>query len=262
MTLTSYIKQPELLDAASVEELSALVERYPYFHAARLLLLRGLYQIQSDRFGAELRQAALFIPDRSRLFELIEGEKFKVETANKPVRVQHEVAASTDRTQSLIDSFLSTQTDEPKPRRTRVVDASADYMGFLMQMEGTQEEEVGKGLSAEVPNPLEEASQQSIGKEAENALQKEEKMEAETFDEIDLDEEDDFLPLGYEESDENAPSEAFFTETLARIYIKQHKYSKAIEIIRRLNLNYPKKSRYFADQIRFLEKLLLNESSK
>ena len=65
-----------------------------------------------------------------------------------------------------------------------------------------------------------------------------------------------------DKDDKNAPSEVYFTETLARIYIKQCKYDKAIEIIRRLSLNYPKKSRYFADQIRFLEKLILNERFK
>ena len=59
------------------------------------------------------------------------------------------------------------------------------------------------------------------------------------------------------EGDEN-----YFTETLAQIYIKQGRYSKALEIIKRLNLNYPKKNAYFADQIRFLEKLIINNKCK
>ena len=49
---------------------------------------------------------------------------------------------------------------------------------------------------------------------------------------------------------------SFFTETLANIYIKQGKYDKALEIIKRLCLEYPNKNRYFADQIRFLEKII------
>jgi predicted Zn-dependent protease len=56
--------------------------------------------------------------------------------------------------------------------------------------------------------------------------------------------------------------DSYFTETLAKIYIKQRRYSKALEIIRKLNLKYPKKSIYFADQIRFLEKLVINEKTK
>jgi hypothetical protein len=54
---------------------------------------------------------------------------------------------------------------------------------------------------------------------------------------------------------------SFFSETLAKIYLKQKKYDKALEIIRKLNLIYPEKSIYFADQIRFLEKWI-NHSHK
>ena len=64
------------------------------------------------------------------------------------------------------------------------------------------------------------------------------------------------------ENAEKESDESYFTETLARIYIKQGQYSKALEIIKRLNLNFPKKSAYFADQIRFLEKLIINNKYK
>ncbi|MGM9620262.1 MAG: hypothetical protein ACI3X4_02285, partial [Bacteroidaceae bacterium] len=53
-----------------------------------------------------------------------------------------------------------------------------------------------------------------------------------------------------------------FTEIMAGIYIKQGKYESAVKIIRQLSLKYPKKNRYFADQIRFLEKLILNDKNK
>ena len=40
----------------------------------------------------------------------------------------------------------------------------------------------------------------------------------------------------------NEEDEDYFTETLAKIYIKQGRYTKAMEIIRRLSLKYPKKT--------------------
>ncbi|MBN2765312.1 MAG: hypothetical protein JXR27_02990 [Paludibacteraceae bacterium] len=48
------------------------------------------------------------------------------------------------------------------------------------------------------------------------------------------------------------------TEEYVKILIKEKKYREAIEILNKLNLINPKKSIYFADQIRFLEKILVN----
>ncbi len=48
----------------------------------------------------------------------------------------------------------------------------------------------------------------------------------------------------------------------AQLLIKNHDYEGALEIIMHLSLNNPKKSIYFADQIRFLRKLILNQSKQ
>jgi len=68
----------------------------------------------------------------------------------------------------------------------------------------------------------------------------------------------------YEADDEaNRLEDIYYTETLARIYLKQRRYDKALEIIRSLYLNFPNKSIYFADQIRYLEKLVrINQKIK
>ena len=79
------------------------------------------------------------------------------------------------------------------------------------------------------------------------------------------------VPVGEKEKAEIAeeiidnPTEnddSMLSESLAKMYIARHKYSQALEIIEQLNLKYPEKSIYFADQIRFLTKLVLNETLK
>ena len=60
----------------------------------------------------------------------------------------------------------------------------------------------------------------------------------------------------------DADSGGIFTETLARIYIKQGKYERAYQIIDRLYKQHPQKSAFYIDQLRFLEKLMLNEKKR
>jgi hypothetical protein len=62
---------------------------------------------------------------------------------------------------------------------------------------------------------------------------------------------------------ENDPNElekikdrAFLSESLAKVYVKQGKFEQALAIFLDLNLHYSKKNSYFADQIRYLEKVI------
>ncbi|UOB18698.1 hypothetical protein [Abyssalbus ytuae] len=48
------------------------------------------------------------------------------------------------------------------------------------------------------------------------------------------------------------------TETLARVYLEQKKYKKAIQAYKILSLKYPEKSSFFADQINAVKKLQQN----
>ena len=51
--LIDYIRRPDYLDLQAMAQLRELVEKYPYFHAARILLLRALYQLHDPSFDSD-----------------------------------------------------------------------------------------------------------------------------------------------------------------------------------------------------------------
>jgi hypothetical protein len=238
---TELIKHPEQLSADTVKQLRALLERYPYYQTARLLLLENLYKTHSEEFNTELRRSAVLLADRRVLFDMVEGSNYDIPLQNTAENT--ETQAEGDRTLSLIDSYLEAiPATETSKHKSGNVDPAQDYAAYLMQMDA---EENG--------NPYIDTDDE------EDLVLKPEKETERKPGRIVL---ADKPENTYEEPETEAPGEEYFTETLAQIYIKQQKYERALEIIQALNLNNPKKNAYFADQIRFLEKLVLINKTK
>jgi hypothetical protein len=59
---------------------------------------------------------------------------------------------------------------------------------------------------------------------------------------------------------EDIHHEGYMTETLARIYLEQKNYDKAIQSYKILSLKYPEKSGFFADQIKAIKQLQENNN--
>ncbi|WP_053990112.1 hypothetical protein [Mangrovimonas sp. TPBH4] len=57
-------------------------------------------------------------------------------------------------------------------------------------------------------------------------------------------------------------NDGLMTETLARIYLEQKNYDKAIQSYKILSLKYPEKSGFFADQIKAVKKLQENNTKE
>ena len=257
--------------------------RYPYFQSLRLLYLKNLFLLHDDSFGSELRKAVLYVADRRSLFYLIEGDRYALQREGDggPIcQSDGSEEPGVDRTLFLIDAFLSTMPAEQN--ESSGLDYAMDYTAYLLKEEtnAEQQENVPKlrgqdlidgflnrmdnnGQTDDLPQAVvedtfvdsiaasDEEEQKDMNVEpvcdvmsdSGNDLEEEASSETSTFSSEDLD-------------------DSCFTETLAKIYIKQHRYEKALEIIKKLSLNYPKKNAYFADQIRFLEKLIINAKTK
>ncbi|MBM6992048.1 MAG: tetratricopeptide repeat protein [Prevotella sp.] len=257
MDIAALIQHPENLDRETLYDLRSLLALYPYYQTARLLLLQNLYLLHDPTFNEELKRAAIYITDRKVVFNLVEAAhyRFKLSSSNDETAAQpttdRKDGKRSDRTISLIDTFLDSIPEE-KPaetkskRRPTPADAAIDYVSYLMETDSEEKAE-------EKPITPLLKGQDLI----DNFINIEGKK-------IKLKEEPEYVPTLEIADEEEAKevSESYFTETLAKIYIKQARYDKALEIIQRINLNNPKKNAYFADQIRFLEKLILNNKIK
>ena len=259
MDIAELIKHPEQLDRDSLYELRSMLALYPYFQTARLLMLQNLYLLHDPSFDQELRRAAIYIPDRTVLFQMIEAGHYKLTPRSVPQtssdsrsNADNNEANQESRTISLIDNFLESipkeddDEQQQSKRKPTPADAAVDYVAYLLETESEQE----RANAQNVPQLI---GQNLIDSFIENDKGKIVLNENPTL-KPDIDEDND--------EEQKEPEEGIFTETLARIYIKQGRYSKALEIIQQLSLQYPKKNAYFADQIRFLKKLIINNNNK
>ena len=232
------------MNKETLYELRNLVALYPYYQPARLLMLKNMYLLHDASFDEELRRAAVYITDRKVLFNLVEASHYEVKTAAPKPRTE---ADGENRTLSIIDNYLDTaDKEQPQPEddnktKPTPADAAVDYVAYLMKIESEEEK------------AQQESSPQMKGQDLIDSFINKEGGK------ITLQDTPTYVPQTENtEEEQNEGDEGYFTETLAQIYIKQGRYSKALEIIQRLNLNYPKKNAYFADQIRFLQKLIIN----
>lgn len=241
------MEDPSLLTKETLPRLKQIVDAFPCFQIARMLYLKNLAVVQDIRFDAELKKMAIGIPDRRKLFNLIEGERYGLQS-----RPHKEEDSGREDTFSLIDAFLSDQgKDNSKTDATLLFQpsVSSDYIYWSLTKKGEdteEKEEVRLQHQELIDSFIQNEKQRMPGSGF--RLNADEPDFPALEDSADLDVEDAYKPLG----------DSYFTETLAHIYIKQKRYGKALQIIQNLSLKYPEKNVYFADQIRFLEKLIIN----
>ena len=248
MDISYLIEHPETMSRETLYDLRSFLAIYPYYQPARLLMLKNLYILHDSAFDEELRRSAIYLTDKKILFELVETVHYCLKKESKQENDQKEAIQDNNRTISLIDTFLESIPEEEKKepqRKPTPADAAVDYVSYLLEIESEEEKNKKEGESIMKGQSL---IDKFINKEPGR---------------IQLKDEPEYTPQ-LEGNDESKPlsEEGYLTETLAKIYIKQGQYERAIEIIKRLYLNYPKKNVYFADQLRFLEKLILNNKNK
>jgi hypothetical protein len=226
-------------DKAKLDETA---ERYPYFTLPLLLKVKN----GDDQ---ALQRLSIMSPDRRDL-AIVTGSTPASFASFYP---QEQVAETPD-VDTAIDRFLANYAHGDNQREldalsSAIFNPTPDYADIL----AAQQESAGEAQSRE---------DALIDSFIEHTRQRE--HEALSTPAVDYHVSEAEVALAANDTiDRSTVSDAsMLSESLAKMYIARGKYSKALEIIESINLNFPEKSIYFADQIRFLRKLVLNETVK
>lgn len=249
-----FIKKDAIANRQEAESLRELIEKYPYFQAAIFTYLKSLYVNNDDNYKNELERLSISIIDRRALFYYIfseEYESFFAQTGKKAIKE--------DKTSILLNAFFESRDGETSELEYSISHsslASTDYLSYAqiedtpkLEMDIPEQSKIKESVNLKHQNIIDSFINKSEEGEIRIQIKKEEKYE----------ESEEIIE---KENEEELTEDIFFTETLAKIYVKQKKYEKAYKIIKHLSLNYPKKNIYFADQLSFLEKLIINTKYK
>ena len=271
MNLTDYtylINKPDAINERQYESLEKVIEEFPYFQSARVLRLKQLYNQDSYKYNYALKIAAAFTTDRSVLFDFITSNSFitvqngyyeqklnellnihvveseviensiENNVPSQPIDTMEQSILSTIKESNPAQEDLAVKLDLGKP------------LGFSVYEKHSFQEWLQ--LSRFRPIDRNNSENNGIG---ENDRHKKIKLIdkfLETNPKIPTVSKDapNTIPEGIIED-----KSYLMTETLARVYLEQKKYSRAIQAYEILILKYPEKSIFFANRIKDIKDL-------
>jgi len=215
--IISLINNPQEITNADVSKLDAYLIKHPYFSSAQLLLTKGLLNTNSIRYNRQLKKAAAYCLDRQKLFSLI--------TLNNIIK-----------SEAIISKEEKTETAKEQLEIGKPLEFSeGDNHSFsewltLIKVKKVEREEQTKATNL-----------------VNKFLEKEVK--------ISRPKKEVFFKASDAAKESLIKNNELVTPTLAKVYLEQKHYGKAILAYEKLILKYPEKSSFFAEQIKLINKL-------
>jgi len=297
--LTFLLQNPEAVTASQSEALAKAINDFPYFQPLRALYLKGLKQKESYKYNNALKTTAAHTADRSILFDYITSEEFNQNeisnfikqnseyiksievtevddiSVNKSVTIDEALKQHIKATEGVLDPDLFKAKEpviiEDSPRiEDSIIAVDVDNIAPEKQLNIGKPLEFDKNESHSFAEWLKITSFKPIVRE-EDTLESNQQSTQPLDSKLSIIDKfisenpkikpvADFTPKPKLVNNEEDPSDSLMTETLARIYLEQKNYDKAIQAYKILSLKYPEKSSFFADQIKLVQELKENNT--
>ncbi len=218
---------------------------YPWFTLPAALELKAGCN-DPERKRDLMARVALNAPDPGTLFRLIDPEGTRFARFYPPEKEPNHTPSTEDALDTFMQNYGSNDPKEQALLEKLIFNPVPDYAGMLIKENSENPAQSGTAPASEQDSRLDAflaSHPDSTGTAAAN-------------------------PSGNTNHvirKHNAanipapPADSPLSESLAKFHIKRHHYDKAYEIIHGLSLNFPEKSIYFADQLRFLRKLIISQ---
>jgi len=284
-TYTYLLDNPQHIRDEHLDGLQGVIEAYPYFQSARALQLKALKNRNSYQYNEALRKTAAYTTDRDILFEYITSEEFVQNSISEQIKqldpsvkeievdvenVTEQVSVEIDRqlkvemkkaeailNPDLFERKLSSveslveETETPAAEEVLEIDKPLEFEkkdthSFSEWLKLTRAVPIER---TEKPDPENKDARVRKFELIEKFIQEKPKIEPTRDSEKNKDLAKPFIQT----------PDTLMTETLARVYVQQKNYKKALQAYNILILKYPEKSGFFADQIRAIKKLINTE---
>ncbi len=259
------IAQPMRLTSSVIENLEHELAEYPYFEAGWMLMLKAMSDLGVTSYDTALHRGAVSISNRNALFALIRNnakntekepsvqEEVKKPAAETPIEIHRDYTSWSigDYEYDLTSGATNTPYSIEDIAKSISADDNCNFSDWLDYMDKKPSTAGSKTKSdtLEKHDRRQNTRSRSLdliesflnNNNTDTIRSKEEPSKKEA------------IVSKSTEKQSNTDNDDILTETLAKIYIKQQQYDKAIDIFRKLGLKYPEKSSYFASRINELE---------